>query len=876
MFRNLKLKTKMLIVGSVLTVLPLIVFGLFVFNQNAKTVAVATDESIKLATTDLDHIAEGVYRMVETQNDVLLKAVRSYLSVARDTVSNLGGISFAREKISWTAVNQYNKAMTQIQLPKMLVGNTWFGKANDLNSEVPVVDHVQKLAAGVTCTVFQRMNAAGDMLRIATNVIKTDGTRAIGTYIPKTNPNGSENPVISTVLRGQTFNGRAFVVNKWYLTAYEPIYGADNSIVGALYVGIPQESAQGLRQAIMDIKIGSTGYLWVLNSKGHYVISKDGKRDGEDISAAKDADGNLFIQDMVNKARVLKPGEFAEHYYPWKNAGDQKARTKFARIMYFEPWDWVIGAGSYEDEFLSGAAAIEKMADKSFMVLMGVIAVSLVSSVLIWLVVSAGIAKPIVNIVNAINKVAETRDLTIEVPTAGRDEIGIMARQFNRMLELLRNSFVMVSQAASNVDNHARDVFLRATANQKRAQEQEEKMKQMRDIVAQMKATAGEVAAASNDQREAASSSSKTLAELVSEMQSVSESSSSQVEEAGSANERVEAMGETGSKVVQTAQHQGQQVKAVTQAVANMNGSMTALNDATSKAMDFANSTLLAVDEGKNSVEATVDGMRAISESSDQISEIITVITEIAEQTNLLSLNAAIEAARAGSHGKGFAVVADEVGKLAQRSSEAAKEITQLIKDSVERVAEGAKLSDKSKMALEKIAQGGGTNLKAIGDISTAAEILSEGTRNVDEMMKTLNQMAEEIAKMAGQQGQRRSAAQDALNALTEKANTIFASIDNANKEVAEIGARMSDVVSQSDKMKSMTSAQAERSRTLTEITTLSAEASVQTLQGAGEVVGITEELQHLSKAMSEQINQFKVATSSDGVGASAIPDNPS
>jgi methyl-accepting chemotaxis protein len=69
---------------------------------------------------------------------------------------------------------------------------------------------------------------------------------------------------------------------------------------------------------------------------------------------------------------------------------------------------------------------------------------------------------------------------------------------------------------------------------------------------------------------------------------------------------------------------------------------------------------------------------------------------------------------------------------------------------------------------------------------------------------------------------------------------------------------------------------QAERSRTLTEITTLSAEASVQTLQGAGEVVGITEELQHLSKAMSEQINQFKVATSSDGVGASAIPDNPS
>ncbi len=874
MFRNLKLKTKMLIVGSVLTVLPLVVFGAFVFNQNAKTVRVATAESIRLATTDLDHIAEGVYRMVETQNDVLLKAVRSYLNVARNAVANSGGISFARENVSWTAINQYSQAATQVQLPKMLVGNTWFGKTSDLRSRVPVVDHVQELASGVTCTVFQRMNATGDMLRIATNVTNTDGTRAIGTYIPKTNPDGSENPVIATILRGQTFNGRAYVVNKWYLTAYEPIYAEDGSIAGVLYVGIPQESVQSLRQAIMNIQIGSTGYLWVLNGKGEYIISKDGKRDGEDISGATDSEGNLFIQEMVDKALVLKPGEFAEHRYQWKNAGDPHPRTKFARIMYFQPWDWVIGAGSYEDEFLGGATAIETMADKSVMVLVAVILVSLVLSVLIWLLVSAGIAKPIVDIVNAINEVAETRDLTIEVPAGGRDEIGIMARQFNRMLELLRNSFVLVTRTATDVDTHAKDVYQRAAANQKRAAEQEAKMKQMREIVEQMKATAGEVAAASNEQREAATSSSKTVEGLVSGMKSVAAFSSSQVEEAGSANERVEAMGETGSKVVQTAQNQGQQVRAVSQAVAGMNNSMTALNEATAKAMTFANAALQAVEEGKHSVEATVDGMRAISESSDQISEIITVITEIAEQTNLLSLNAAIEAARAGSHGKGFAVVADEVGKLAQRSSEAAKEITQLIKDSGERVAEGAKLSDQSRMALEKIAEGGGTNLKAIGEISAAAEVLAEGTRSVDEMMRVLNQMAEEIANMAGQQGERRSAAQEALKALTAKANTIFESIDNANREVSEIGARMTAVVNQSDRMKEMTSLQAERSRTLTEITTSSAEASVQTLHGAGEVVGITEALQKLSAAMSEQINQFKVSGDSKRSESSTRPES--
>ncbi len=865
----------MLIVGTVLTVIPLIGFGLFVFYQNTQTVKVSTVESIKLANTDLDHIVKGAYQMVETQNELLLKSMQSYMNVARDTVSNLGGISFAREKVSWTAINQYNKTTTQIKLPKMLVGNTWFGQTNKLNATVPVVDYIQRTAAGVTCTVFQRMNATGDMLRIATNVIKKDGTRAIGTYIPKTNPDGSGNPIISTILRGQTFKGKAFVVNEWYLTSYEPIYGADNSIVGVLYVGIPQQSAKLLRQAILDIKIGTTGYLWVIDPQGRYVISKDGKRDGQDISQAQDSNGVFFVKEVIKKSMAAKPGEVVEQFYQWKNAGDAKIRNKIARVIYFEPWDWVIGAGSYEDEFLAGATAIEKMADRGSIVLIAVILVSLVASVLVWMLVSAGISKPIVGIANAINKVAETRDLTIEVPTGGRDEIGIMARQFNRMLELLRNSFVLVSQAATDVDSRAQDVYQRATANQKRAQTQEEKMKQMRNIVEQMKATAGEVAAASNDQREAATASSKTVDGLVVGMKSVSESSSSQVKEAGSANERVEAMGETGSKVVQTAQNQGLQVKGVTQAVSKMNDSMAALNDATSKAMGFADSTLQAVDEGKISVEATVDGMHAISESSDQISEIITVITEIAEQTNLLSLNAAIEAARAGSHGKGFAVVADEVGKLAQRSSEAAKEITQLIKDSVERVAEGTKLSDQSRKALEKIAAGGGTNLKAIGDISKAADVMSEGTRNVDEMMKVLNQMAEEIANMAGQQGERRSAAQEALHTLTQQANTIFESIDSANHEVSEIGERMTTVVNQSDKMKEMTSMQAERSMTLTEITTLSAQASIQTLKGAGEVVGITEELQKLSAAMSGQISQFKVSKLGHVSELSTTPENP-
>lgn len=98
----------------------------------------------------------------------------------------------------------------------MTLGGEWLDQNTDIGIPTLLVDEV-KLLVGGTCTVFQRMNEAGDMLRVATNVEKLDNTRAIGTYIPAVNLDGQPSPVVSALLARKTFRGRAYVVKAWYL-----------------------------------------------------------------------------------------------------------------------------------------------------------------------------------------------------------------------------------------------------------------------------------------------------------------------------------------------------------------------------------------------------------------------------------------------------------------------------------------------------------------------------------------------------------------------------------------------------------------------------------------------------------------------------------
>ncbi len=379
----MSLKSKLLLSKLLIAVIPVAVVAAVCLTQATRSLdqltavsqeglrenaATAKSALIEAQLGDLGHVAEVVHGMCAAQQELLQQALDSSLNVAKAVLEQAGTVSLSEETVSWNAVNQSTQDARATDLPKLMVGGAALEPNTDASVPSPIVDRVCGLVGG-TCTVFQRMNDTGDLLRVCTNVLSADGSRAIGTYIPATDPDGTPNPVATAISRGETYRGRAFVVNAWYITAYEPLRDASGATVGALYVGVKEESAESLRKAIMAISVGKTGYVYVLNatgkSRGHYVVSQGGKRDGENLWEAKDANGELFIQKLCQLALSLKADEIGEIRYPWKNATDPAPRDKIVKVAYFQPWDWLIGVGSYEDEFYGAVNDMTARADQT-------------------------------------------------------------------------------------------------------------------------------------------------------------------------------------------------------------------------------------------------------------------------------------------------------------------------------------------------------------------------------------------------------------------------------------------------------------------------------------------------------------------------------
>ena len=189
-------------------------------------------------------------------------------------------------------------------------------------------------------------------------------------------------------------------------------------------------------------------------------------------------------------------------------------------------------------------------------------------------------------------------------------------------------------------------------------------------------------------------------------------------------------------------------------------------SDSASEANRLASDATHKARQGGDVVKQAVEAMAEILKSSNRINDIIGVIDEIAFQTNLLALNAAVEAARAGEQGRGFAVVAGEVRNLSQRSAAAAKEIKDLIKDSVSKVQAGSILVNESGDTLTSIVQAVEKVAHMISEISNAAAEQTSGIEQINQAVAQMDEMTQQNAALVEE-------ASAASEAMSEQANSM-------------------------------------------------------------------------------------------------------
>ena len=222
--------------------------------------------------------------------------------------------------------------------------------------------------------------------------------------------------------------------------------------------------------------------------------------------------------------------------------------------------------------------------------------------------------------------------------------------------------------------------------------------------------------------------------------------------------------------------------------------------DNTKLANGLALSASDAARKGGTVAVKAVEKMAAISSSSRKIGEIISVIDSIAFQTNILALNAAVEAARAGEQGRGFAVVAGEVRALAQRSAAAAKEIKELISNSVDQVSEGTKLVNEAGTSMQNIVVGIQQVTEIINEISVASHEQATGIEQVNRAIVQMEDVTQQNAALVEEAAAAAESMREQAEALSDLVSRF--KLDDTKLRDDQIRARRTAALAESGSLK--------------------------------------------------------------------------
>jgi methyl-accepting chemotaxis protein len=225
----------------------------------------------------------------------------------------------------------------------------------------------------------------------------------------------------------------------------------------ALGLKAPKRGDQ-LYETILRMKVGKTGYVFILGGqgqeKGHYIISKNGERDGENIWDNQDANGGYFVRNICNTALHNKSGEIGQERYGWQNTGEKDPRIKIARISYFKPWDWVIGVGAYEDDFFTVVQGLKDIGRAGQMTLIALSAVSALAALLVWFFFSRTLTARITLTALELSEAAEqTAAASNQVSSASQSLAAGSNRQASAIEETSASLEEITSMTQHNVES---------------------------------------------------------------------------------------------------------------------------------------------------------------------------------------------------------------------------------------------------------------------------------------------------------------------------------------------------------------------------------------------------------------------------------------
>ncbi len=565
----------------------------------------------------------------------------------------------------------------------LVIKNKETNKTIVVNNDNTIVDKIQSIVGGRT-SIFELRPAKNQseqeyLISISSNIVDKNGNRIVNRLASKT--------VHDSILSGNTFYGRTMILGEWYITAYSPIRDENGSIVGALYVGVEQDKhLEPLKDFIASIKVGKTGYIYVMDSDGRYVVSKNRMKDGL-LLETFDKQGNHITKEIIRRAKKLPEGEIDEIRYFQKNEDvtinpidldtiDMLSDKQMIAVFgYFDELDYVVVSESLLDEFEEPVREIRNL---TIIILL----ITIVIGTILVYVFADYLSTPIEKIAYAFGKVAD-HDFThkLGVVAVGKNEIGHLTKAYDAVVSSTKNLVMKINKNMDAVEKIAKKLLSSS--------------EEVSSATEQISATTQEISKGAQSQSRDVTKTARIMADMNKKINEVSSKISSVSESSALAKKSASE----GKIAAAEAEENTAKIKDI----------FTSTNESISK----------------------------LGERSKEIGKIVDVINNISEQTNLLALNATIEAARAGEAGKGFSVVADEIRKLAEDSQNATKQISELISD----------IQNSTDHAVESIrsgTKGVEEGAEVIGEALDSLNGISDIITKVDEQTKEIVGLAKE------------------------------------------------------------------------------------------------------------------------------------